>query len=117
MKRRSQRVLVAQAEAEVGLLQALGDRMIGVSLIERLIELAPPDSERSLFVSHRLGTIDNVVDETAVRVHVIKMLVQPPRKQPRNHVEILVVVRREPARIALSLFGCTTFRRKIAGDL
>jgi len=61
--------------------------------------------------------IAQIVRPPAVGVHVVEMLVQVARKQPRNHVEILVVVRREPARVALGLGGRTTLRGKMAGNL
>ena len=44
------------------------------------------------------------------------MLVQPPRKQPGNHVEIFVVVRGEPARVALGLRNRATGRRRVPGN-
>ena len=37
--------------------------------------------------------IAQIVRPAAIRVYIVKMLMQAPRQQPGNHVEIFVVVR------------------------
>ena len=66
--------------------------------------------------SRRIGDfVAQIVRPAAIRVHVVKMLVQVPRQQPRNHIEIFVVVRRKPARVALGFFdGAQPSARKVA---
>ena len=44
------------------------------------------------------------------------MLVQVLRQQPRDHVEILVVMRGQPARVALGFGSAAAFRGEIARD-
>ena len=44
------------------------------------------------------------------------MLVQLAGKEPGDDSEILVVVRGEPARVALGLFGAAAFGRQVARD-
>ena len=60
--------------------------------------------------------VAQIVRPAAVGVEIIEMLVQPLREQPRDHVEVLVVMRREPARIALGFGGAAAFGGKMARD-
>jgi hypothetical protein len=60
--------------------------------------------------------IAQVVRPSAVGVEIVKMLVQSLREQPRDHVEILVVMRGEPARVALGFGGAAAFGGKMARD-
>jgi hypothetical protein len=41
---------------------------------------------------------------------------QSPREKPGDHIEILVVMRRKPARVALRFGGAAAFGGKIARD-
>ena len=49
--------------------------------------------------------VAQIVRPAAVRIHIIKMLVQVLRQKPRHHIEIFVVMRRQPARVALGFEG------------
>ena len=66
----------------------------------------------------RIGNfISQIVGPAAVGVQIVKMLVQPSRKQPGNHVEIFVVMRGEPSGVALGLRDRASGRRKPACNL
>ena len=68
----------------------------------------------------RTGAIRNFVSEivrpAAVGVDVVEMLVQFARKEPGHDAKILVVVRGEPARVALRFVRAAAFGRQVAGD-
>ena len=44
------------------------------------------------------------------------MLVKVARQEPRNDAKIFIVVRRQPASVALGLLYAASFRGKVAGD-
>ena len=60
--------------------------------------------------------IAQIVRPATVSVDVIKVLMEIEREKPGDDAEILVVVRRKPAGVALSLFRRAALRRKVAGD-
>ena len=60
--------------------------------------------------------VAQIIRPAAIGVEIVEMLVQPLREQPRNHVEILVVMRREPACVTLGLGGAARFGGKMARD-
>jgi hypothetical protein len=65
--------------------------------------------------SYRIGNfVSQVIGPAAVGVQIVKMLVQPARQQPGNHIEIFVMMRGQPAGISLSLRDGASGRRKPA---
>ena len=59
----------------------------------------------------RVGNfVAEIVGPAAIRVDVVKMLMKFLREQPGDDVEIFVVMRGQPARVMLRLFG------RAAGD-
>ncbi len=60
--------------------------------------------------------ISKVVRPAAVRIQIVKMLMESLGKQPRGHIEIFVVVCGEPARVAFGLRKRTARRRHAAGN-
>ena len=63
----------------------------------------------------RIGNfIAQIVGPAAIGIDIVKMLVQAPRQQPGDHIEIFVVVRRQPTRVTARLFGADSPRGKVA---
>ncbi len=60
--------------------------------------------------------VSQIVRPAAVGIEVVEMLPQAFRQQPRHDVEIFVVMRGQPARIALGLLHGATGRRRMPGN-
>ena len=76
----------------------------------------PPIEE--LNGSHRIGHfVAQIVGPPAVGVNIVEMLVQSLGQKPRDDIEILVVMRGEPACVLLRDGGRTTGRRRVAHDV
>ena len=60
--------------------------------------------------------VGQIVGPAAIGVHVVKMLMQAARQEPRDHTEIFVVMAREMARVSLGLFDRAALGRQAARD-
>src|SRR5712664_870817 len=60
--------------------------------------------------------ISEVVGPAAVCVQIVKMLMEALGKQPRGHIEILVMVRGEPTRVLFGVGNRTAKRRQSTSD-
>src|ERR1700733_8736037 len=56
--------------------------------------------------------VSQVIGPAAISIQVVKMLVQTARQQPGNDVEILVMMRGEPASVSLGLRNRASERRE-----
>jgi len=91
--------------------------------MQRLFAMAPavaqilfPGAEQLKRTRRIVDFVADIVRPAAVGVDVVEVLVQLARQQPRNDTEILVVVRGQPARVALRFFDAAAQRRQVTGD-
>ncbi len=67
--------------------------------------------------ARRIGNfVAKIVGPAAVGVDVVEMLMQGLGEEPRNDVEIFVMVRRKPARVPFGYFGRAAGLRRVFGD-
>ncbi len=74
--------------------------MLRLTLIHA-IQFAPPPLEQTQAFVHIADLVAQIVRPAAVRIHVVEILMQLFRQQETDDVKILVMMRRQPARILL----------------
>src|SRR5262249_11539891 len=85
-------------------------------LIARIQFALPPRQQFQCALLLR-NLVAQVVRPAAVGIQIVKILVQLLGQQPGNHIEVFVVVRRQPARVRLRLLRRTILRRELPGNV
>src|SRR5262249_47638734 len=80
-------------------------RMAGPSFVAGAQFRTPPAQEFQRMLNIP-DFVPQIIGPAAVGIDIVEMLVQPPRKEPRNHGKVFVMRRRQPPAIGLGLGLC-----------
>ena len=90
--------------------------MRGLAFIASIQFMLPPGKQFQR--ARRIGNfVSKIIGPSAIGIDIVEMLVQRFGEKPRYDVEILVVMRRQPARIVPRHFRRTAGFRRVPRDI